>query len=358
MGKPEFFSSFEEVGYPCLLLTNDGELLFNEAARRAGPPLNDVPTITRIMLSAQLEMRTSGKERMVRPLLGDVIAKRNLTLMANAEGLLAVASDEEELPTYYFTGEMRDHLSNIFATLPMLENKLYSSDRYLAEQVRSQSYQLLRMATNVENAVLAERKSYVVKLLDLTQFVDSVCYDVSKVLSHRRDLPITCVVPQESLYVYADAYLLCNALVNLIRNSIVYTKDFNEIIIKLEKLGKRALLSVSDKGLGIKNEYLSKIFQPMFSVDPYGDSSLRPGMGLGLSFVHEVITGFGGSVKAESVFGEGTTIYMTLDLADDATEEEVLSSSPVNYITDIFSPIFVQLSGYCHMPTMVGVRNS
>lgn len=74
---------------------------------------------------------------------------------------------------------------------------------------------------------------------------------------------------------------------------------------------RRARLRVIDHGEGIPPELLKKIFEPFFTTKPVGE-----GTGLGLSAVHGVVTGHGGSVTVESTPGEGTVFTLWLPLAD------------------------------------------
>jgi PAS domain S-box-containing protein len=65
-------------------------------------------------------------------------------------------------------------------------------------------------------------------------------------------------------------------------------------------------LRIADSGSGISPHNLSKIFEPMFTTKPFGE-----GTGLGLTIVHDIITGeFGGSIDVTSREGQGTTFIL------------------------------------------------
>lgn len=143
--------------------------------------------------------------------------------------------------------------------------------------------------------------------------------------------------------------LLSEALLNLIRNSLQYTRDGNELEIKLSEVGGKAVLTVEDRGLGIKPEMLTEVFEPYISADPYGDSNLRPGVGLGLGVVRQAVLGHGGTVNIESRFGEGTRVILALPLEENAAN--LVESEPADYLLNRYSPVYVQLCGYCRLPS-------
>ncbi|HEX7465471.1 MAG TPA: HAMP domain-containing sensor histidine kinase, partial [Usitatibacter sp.] len=65
-------------------------------------------------------------------------------------------------------------------------------------------------------------------------------------------------------------------------------------------------LRISDSGSGISSHVLPKIFEPMFTTKPFGE-----GTGLGLTIVHDIVTGeFGGTIDVTSREGQGTTFIL------------------------------------------------
>ena len=65
-------------------------------------------------------------------------------------------------------------------------------------------------------------------------------------------------------------------------------------------------LRVTDRGAGIAPENLGKIFYPMYTSKPFG-----VGTGLGLTIVHDIVTGdFNGTIEVESQVGEGTSFVL------------------------------------------------
>ncbi len=77
--------------------------------------------------------------------------------------------------------------------------------------------------------------------------------------------------------------------------------------MKLEPDEGGVRLSVSDNGSGITTEHLPRIFERFYRADP-ARSREEGGTGLGLAIVKHLVEAHGGSVEAESQWGQGTTI--------------------------------------------------
>jgi two-component system phosphate regulon sensor histidine kinase PhoR len=115
--------------------------------------------------------------------------------------------------------------------------------------------------------------------------------------------------------ILADRYHLSGVLINLIDNALKYTDKQPQVTISiLEKQG-RILLRVEDKGTGIENKYIRKVFMPFFRV-PSGNIHNVKGSGLGLSYVKKICDLHGWRIRIESEPGKGTGITLTIPKAD------------------------------------------
>ena len=83
------------------------------------------------------------------------------------------------------------------------------------------------------------------------------------------------------------------------------------VTVKLEVFADRLELSVIDKGIGIKREHISKIFDKLYRV-PTGNVHNVKGFGLGLSYVKALSDMFGWSVHVTSQVGEGSEFRVTI----------------------------------------------
>lgn len=108
-----------------------------------------------------------------------------------------------------------------------------------------------------------------------------------------------------------DKIHLANALCNLIDNAIKYSKEKPELTVKTLNEGGMLILMVSDKGIGIEEEYQKKIFDKFFRI-PTGDVHDVKGFGLGLAYIKKIIELHTGTITLISKKGEGTTFSIRL----------------------------------------------
>jgi two-component system phosphate regulon sensor histidine kinase PhoR len=105
----------------------------------------------------------------------------------------------------------------------------------------------------------------------------------------------------------ADPTALRQVLANLVENAVRYTAR-GSIEVRAEPAANGATaLSVSDTGSGISSEHLGRIFERFYRVDA-ARSRDEGGTGLGLAIVRHLVEAHGGSVRAQSSVGQGTTI--------------------------------------------------
>ncbi|MDP6502415.1 MAG: HAMP domain-containing sensor histidine kinase, partial [Planctomycetota bacterium] len=118
----------------------------------------------------------------------------------------------------------------------------------------------------------------------------------------------------------ADASKIKDVLDNLLLNAIKFTHDGGRIDIEMsdDSDGEMVEITVRDHGVGIAEEDLQHIFEPMFSTfDTLHHSSgvyefQRRGIGLGLTVSKKFVELHDGNIRLESKLGEGTTITVRL----------------------------------------------
>ncbi|HEY9736875.1 MAG TPA: ATP-binding protein, partial [Trichocoleus sp.] len=115
--------------------------------------------------------------------------------------------------------------------------------------------------------------------------------------------------------VLGDATRLQQIVWNLLSNAVKFTPEGGRIEVRLEKRDKRALITVSDTGIGIDPNFLPHIFDYFRQAD--GATTRRfGGLGLGLAIARHIAEAHGGQVQAESPgLGQGTTFTVRLPLA-------------------------------------------
>jgi heavy metal sensor kinase len=104
---------------------------------------------------------------------------------------------------------------------------------------------------------------------------------------------------------------LIRLFLNLLGNAVKYTPAGGLVAVDARKQHGQIHVLISDTGPGIAREHLPHLFDPFYRVDPARTRN-ESGTGLGLAIAHEIAGAHGGSIRVESVMGEGTTFEVTL----------------------------------------------
>jgi signal transduction histidine kinase len=115
--------------------------------------------------------------------------------------------------------------------------------------------------------------------------------------------------------VQGNAFLLKQALTNLISNAMKFVRKGETPLIKITSRRDRewVILEVNDNGIGIPEEFHKKIFGLFHRLHEYRD---YPGTGVGLAIVQKSVERMGGRVDVKSAQGQGTTFSIWLRAAD------------------------------------------
>src|SRR2546421_10372873 len=122
-------------------------------------------------------------------------------------------------------------------------------------------------------------------------------------------------LPGEPLYVDGDPTRLTQVVTNLLDNAVKFTDPGGQITVTASREGDSAVIEVSDTGIGIPPELLTRIFDMFTQADVPVERS-QGGLGVGLALVERLVKLHGGSVSAHSEGpGKGTEFTIRLPLA-------------------------------------------
>lgn len=157
-----------------------------------------------------------------------------------------------------------------------------------------------------------EEKDY----YSLSELINQV---VSSFLPRIKADNIVVLVDEGFPTIYASKNRIIQLFENLIDNSIKYMdpeSKIKQIAIKLvENTDKICKIAVRDTGIGIKEDYLPRLFQ-LFTRIPNKLTATVPGTGIGLANVKKIIETCGGEISVKSKEGKGTTFTFTLPLIE------------------------------------------
>ena len=131
--------------------------------------------------------------------------------------------------------------------------------------------------------------------------------------------------PDTSVMVDPDA--MNQVFGNLIENAVKYGKTGKKIKVGARGLEKEVEFFVQDFGPGIASEHLDRIFERFYRIDK-ARSREAGGTGLGLAIVKHIVQAHGGTIRAESELGSGTTFRFTLPAAPEKQRSEEHLAAP------------------------------
>lgn len=121
---------------------------------------------------------------------------------------------------------------------------------------------------------------------------------------------------------WADPDRLHQVLTNLVDNAVKYSPEDSEVTLSVDIKEDQGVLSVSDRGPGIRVEDQPRLFQKFYRLDS-GDDKETYGYGLGLYLCRRLVEEMHGRIWVESNPGYGATFRLTLPLAENRSSLEV-----------------------------------
>ena len=140
--------------------------------------------------------------------------------------------------------------------------------------------------------------------------------DLSSMLADAR-LDASATHPSRTIIVQAPAPVvvegdearLRQVVSNLVSNALIHTDPAARVMLRAERQGDVALLSVADDGAGMTTEEATRAFDRFWRADR---ARARSGSGLGLAIVRSVVQAHGGKVHLQTAPGAGTTVQIVL----------------------------------------------
>lgn len=130
--------------------------------------------------------------------------------------------------------------------------------------------------------------------------------------ANKRNIKININV-KDPIKMNADKGEIEIILNNLITNAVKYNRDNGRVDVVLEKNENKIKISVSDTGIGIAKEDISRLFEEFVRIKNEHTIAIL-GSGLGLSTIKKLTKLYGGSVTVSSVVGEGSTFTVELSI--------------------------------------------
>jgi two-component system phosphate regulon sensor histidine kinase PhoR len=306
-----------------------GEMLAFDAQTAPGKALFEVVR-DEAVLKASSEVLESGERRafQISPSAGSYLEITACTYPAGepAQGLVLVAHDTTQSVRYQ---ELRkEFVANVSHELRTPLTVIKGFTETLRDGAMNDPANGPRFLATIERHV-DQLTNLVSDLLELSKLEStndvprSVAFDCSNIVKRAAELLLPASQrKKQSLSVQIPMYLprmignpdyIERAVSNLIDNAIKYTPDGGEIRVRVGVEGDSILVEVSDNGLGIPPQDLSRIFERFYRVDRSRSREMG-GTGLGLSIVKHVAQVHGGSIDVQSAPGQGSKFRLKIPL--------------------------------------------
>jgi signal transduction histidine kinase/ActR/RegA family two-component response regulator len=239
--------------------------------------------------------------------------------------------------------ELRNPLSAITNAAQLIDRQRAALDAPTASAagiIARQAKHLARLTDDLLDAgrVILGKISLSRRPVDLSESVRTAVEELrgtGRLSSH--DLRVEL----EGVWIYADATRIDQIIINLITNAIKYTPVEGKIVIATRREAEWAVLAVSDTGIGLEPELLSRVFELFVQGERSLDRS-QGGLGIGLTLVQRLAELHGGVATAQSDGpGRGARFTVQLPAIDppsqlesSATEQQAATGLQIALIED------------------------
>lgn len=148
--------------------------------------------------------------------------------------------------------------------------------------------------------------------IDMSELTEIVIEELTPIAKSAAIELKSDVSPQ--LFIEADQTLMMRMLMNLITNAITYGKKGGFVYIQLYRDNNHIIGTVSDNGIGIQKQHLTKIWDRFYRVNQARTSDTNNNTGLGLSMVKWIVETHNGTISVASEFGKGSTFTFRLPI--------------------------------------------
>ena len=214
--------------------------------------------------------------------------------------------------------ELRTPLMAMLATVEAMQDGVYPTDNEHLETVASETRRLARLVQQMLDLSRMENHTAPMNIeaVDMVELVRGIV-NAQEPLFHERDLRLRFAdeTQDKMPFIKVDPDMITQCVINLMSNAMRYTPEGGWVIVTVGLDRKHLTISVSDTGIGIAKEDLSRIFGRFWRADA-SRAREAGGLGVGLAVVKEIVDRHGGWVQVEGEKGEGACFTIHIPLYD------------------------------------------
>ena len=311
--RPPFQPTWQRLVMRLLVVLVIGGIFCYWLARYLTTPILKLRTTTNELSEGNLGARVPTKIAKRR----DEVGQLGRDFNAMAERLQGMVKAQQRL-LGDISHELRSPLARLGVALGLARQRSGADANSALDRIERESDSLNEMIsqllalTRLESGTDGRKRTEV----DLSALVREVAEDADyEARSQNRSVQ---VVSSDNCSINGVEELLRSAIENVVRNAVRYTPEGTAVEVALRKQNRNgnnfAVISVRDRGKGVAEEALEKIFRPFYRTEDARDRQSGGGTGLGLAITERAVRMHGGSVQATNATGGGLSIEMRLDL--------------------------------------------
>lgn len=225
--------------------------------------------------------------------------------------------------------DIRTPMNAIIGYVELARRHLNEPDKLneYMDNISSCGQKLLSLLNNVLDLVRIENnKTIVEETIENVGDTVSSCITMFRNAAEKKNQTITYKQELSEPYVYVDAGHLSEIIMNILSNAVKYTGNGGSISVTARQENSdregwcNTIVSVSDTGIGISEEFQQHIFEE-FSRERSSTVSGIDGAGLGMGIVKKLVDLMGGEITLQSRLGEGSTFTVTIPCRISSAEE-------------------------------------
>ena len=210
--------------------------------------------------------------------------------------------------------ELRTPLMAMLATVEAMQDGVYPTDNEHLETVASETRRLARLVQQMLDLSRMENHTVPMNIetVDVVELVRGIV-NAQEPLFHERDLRLRFADETQGKkpLIEADPDMITQCVINLMSNAMRYTPEGGWVIVTVGFDRKHLTISVSDTGIGVAKEDLSRIFGRFWRADA-SRAREAGGLGVGLAVTKQIVERHHGFISVESELEKGTTFTIHL----------------------------------------------
>lgn len=253
----------------------------------------------------------------IQVIIHDITERKKSEKMRIENEKLALASKAKSEFLANMSHELRTPLNSIigFSELMTMNTSLDNKQKHYLDNILTSGKFLLNLINDILDLskVEAGKIDLVIDKIDVPSVMDETLTLIKEKASKHNVILKKELDPALS-YIEADQQRLKQILFNLLSNAVKFSKqEGGTVTLTAKKEGDMAKFSVSDTGIGIREEDKEKLFSTFEQLDS-GITKKYGGTGLGLAITKKLVELQGGRITVESRHGEGSTFTFYLPI--------------------------------------------